>query len=54
MLASSELITQYIRGMRHHLIHEYFGASLEIIWASARDDVPALTTKLRQILDDQD
>lgn len=42
-----------IRGMRHHLIHEYFGASLDIIWSAARNDVPTLIPKLRRILDDQ-
>lgn len=39
--------------MRHHLIHEYFGSSLDIIWSTASEDIPALIPKLRQVLDDQ-
>ncbi len=29
-------------GMRDRLVHEYFGVDLEILWGTAKEDVPQL------------
>jgi len=39
-------------GMRDKLIHEYFGVDLEIIWETAKDDVPRLKTAVSKVFED--
>ena len=39
-------------GMRDKLIHEYFGVDLEIIWETAKDDVPRLKTAISKVFED--
>jgi uncharacterized protein with HEPN domain len=36
-------------GMRDKLIHEYFGVDLEILWKTAKDDVPQLKTPILKV-----
>ncbi|MCD4815280.1 MAG: DUF86 domain-containing protein [Methanosarcinales archaeon] len=39
-------------GMRDKLIHEYFGVDLEILWKTAKDDVPRLKTAVSKVFED--
>ncbi len=39
-------------GMRDKLIHEYFGVDLEILWKTAKDDVPQLETPISKVFED--
>ena len=36
-------------GMRDKLIHGYFGVDLEILWETAKDDVPRLKTSISKV-----
>ncbi|KAF5419405.1 MAG: hypothetical protein C5S45_06545 [Candidatus Methanocomedens sp.] len=36
-------------GMRDKLIHEYFGVDLEILWKTAKDDLPRLKTPVSKV-----
>lgn len=38
-----------IVGLRHRIVHEYFGVDLEIIWQILRKDLAELRTSLSQI-----
>jgi len=38
-------------GMRDKLIHEYFGVDLEILWETAKDDVPQLKTPISEVME---
>lgn len=39
-----------VAGMRDWLIHEYFGVDLEIIWHTAKDDLPSVKNAMRELL----
>jgi len=39
-------------GMRDKLIHEYFGVDLEILWETAKDDLPHLKTPISKVFED--
>lgn len=39
-------------GMRDKLMHEYFGIDLEILWSTAKEEVPVLKTSVQKILKD--
>jgi uncharacterized protein with HEPN domain len=39
-----------MRGMRHILVHEYFGVSLPTVWHTIQNDLPPLLPKLRAVL----
>ena len=43
---------QDVMGMRHKLIHGYFGVDVEIIWETLRKDVPILKRDVEKILKD--
>jgi uncharacterized protein with HEPN domain len=36
-------------GLRHRIVHDYFGIDLEIIWEITQKDLPELKAKLAQI-----
>lgn len=55
---SEETITAYpaipwrqIIGLRHILVHEYFGVDNTLIWQIINDDLPGLKEGLQQLLD---
>ena len=37
-----------IVGLRHRIVHDYFGIDLEIIWEITQKDLPELKSKLAQ------
>lgn len=37
-------------GMRDKLIHEYFGVDVEILWKTAKDDIPPLKQVIQDML----
>jgi uncharacterized protein with HEPN domain len=39
-----------ISGMRNKVIHEYFGVDIEIVWKTARKQIPALKRKISSLL----
>ena len=38
--------------MRDKLIHHYFGVSLEVVWKTATQQLPALSLQIRDVLTD--
>ncbi|MDI6860259.1 MAG: DUF86 domain-containing protein, partial [Methanocellales archaeon] len=38
-------------GMRDKLIHDYFGVDLDAVWDTVERDIPALKTKLRNLIE---
>ena len=45
----SEIEWFKIVGLRHRIVHEYFGVDLEIIWRILQKDLPELHRSLSQI-----
>ncbi len=39
-------------GMRDRLVHQCFGVDLEILWETAKEDVPQLKTPVSKVLED--
>jgi uncharacterized protein with HEPN domain len=39
-----------IVGMRHRLVHAYFDINLEILWKTAKEDLPPLITELERVV----
>jgi uncharacterized protein with HEPN domain len=39
-----------VAGMRDKLIHEYFGVDMEILWKTAREDIPRLKPLIEEML----
>jgi uncharacterized protein with HEPN domain len=48
--ANAEIDWQKIAGMRHRLVHEYFRISLEIVWRTIEEEVPALVEQLEKLV----
>ena len=38
-----------IIGMRHRLVHAYFDIDLDILWKTAKEDLPPLITELERV-----
>lgn len=43
-----------IIGMRNKIVHEYDGVRLDIVWATVREDLPALIAELEKIVSPED
>jgi uncharacterized protein with HEPN domain len=39
-----------ITGMRHRIVHDYMNINLAIVWATAKEDVPALIAQLAPVV----
>lgn len=46
----SEIQWRQITGLRHVLVHEYFGIDSNIIWQIIKDDIPALKMNIQEVL----
>jgi uncharacterized protein with HEPN domain len=47
----TDLEWKQIIGMRHILVHEYFGVDFDLIWQVIIDDLPELKQKVRQAIE---
>ena len=47
----SDLPWQEMVSMRNKVIHEYFGIDLNILWQTAKKDLPSLRTKIKWLLE---
>ena len=41
-----------ITGMRDKLVHEYFGVDIRTVWATVKEDLPALLPLVQRLRDD--
>ena len=49
-LSLREIPWDRITGMRHRLVHAYFDINLDIVWKTARDELPALIALLESVI----
>jgi uncharacterized protein with HEPN domain len=49
----SEIEWHKVVGLRHRIVHEYFGIDLEIVWQILHKDLPDLKKKIVQIISDE-
>ncbi len=49
----SEIEWYKVVGLRHRIVHEYFGIDLEIIWQILQKDLPELRQKITRIMSDE-
>jgi uncharacterized protein with HEPN domain len=50
LVAHPEIPWSRMKGLRNLVIHEYFGVSPEILWSTAKEDLPPLVGLLQAIL----
>jgi len=46
----SDIQWRQITGLRHVLVHEYFGIDSKLIWQIITDDIPELKIKIKEVL----
>jgi len=46
----SDIQWQQITGLKHVLVHEYFGIDSKLIWQIIVDDIPALKIQIKEVL----
>jgi uncharacterized protein with HEPN domain len=51
VLAHPEIPWRKITGLRHIIVHRYFGIDLAIVWRLVIDDLPVLEASVRAILE---
>ncbi|HUT46353.1 MAG TPA: DUF86 domain-containing protein [Sedimentisphaerales bacterium] len=49
----SEIEWYKVVGLRHRIVHGYFGIDLEIIWQILHKDLPELKRKISRIISDE-
>jgi uncharacterized protein with HEPN domain len=49
--AHPEVPWRRITGLRHVIVHRYFGIDLAIVWRLVTEDLPALEASVRRILE---
>lgn len=47
---SKEIPWSDVSGMRDFLIHDYFGININVVWETAKKDLPELNVKLQQLI----
>ncbi len=49
----SEIEWRKVVGLRHRIVHEYFGVDLEIVWQILHKDLPELKQQIMQIMGEE-
>lgn len=49
--ANPQIPWRLMTGMRNRLAHDYFGVSVEVVWTTAKEDLPPTKTLVAELLD---
>jgi uncharacterized protein with HEPN domain len=50
--AHSSLPWHEMRGMRNRMIHNYFDVNVDVLWGTAKEDLPKLKPQIERLLTD--